>query len=421
MSPASLKSVPRVLIFVGFVALCAASAFAQSSPAGPTPQTNNDQLQYGDVFANMHVDMRGSTQTGGGASSSATAIGNTASAANLAGPLALRSRQTFSGAAFGTATLTADDACCYAVAVANAQGNALEAQHDGGASAIDAHQLADGGDVSARASATIRNTSQLSVAATAALNNAATSSRNGAMDANIDQNAGASSYAVADSDACCSGLTVASAGASINAYSGTAYTSTTRTTITQTSTGAESRASVDAFQMTAIDATAAANASGNSATLDSQWGYAELHADQDNRTEIAADARLTLGSWTGTGTASAYGVGNAVLATNVGSDLNVDINQINSGGVSANAVFTGGAAGIDSNLAVLSTAAIGNAATAWVCSACGSASAYGSVNQINGGTITATGTMSTTGALGTVGSASAIGNSASFVSTTRQN
>jgi hypothetical protein len=410
-----LRTVPRVLIFVGFVALCAVSAFAQ------TPPTLNDQLQFGDVFATMAVDTRGSTQTGSGASSSATAIGNTASAANLTGPLALRSRQTFSGAANATATLTADDACCYAAAVATTQGNALEAQHVGGAATLDARQTADGGDVSTLARANIRNTSQFSVAATSAQNNAATASSNGAMNASIDQNSSASAYAVADADACCSGLTVASAGSSINAFSGEAHTSTTRTDVTQTSTGANSRAAVDAFQMTAVDATAAANASGNSATFASEWGYADVHAIQDNRTAIAADARLQLGSWTGTGTASAYGVGNAVLATNIGSDLNVDVMQLNSGGVSATAAFTGGATGVDSGLAVLSTAAIGNAATAWACSTCGQASAYGSVNQTNGGAITSTGAVTTTGAMGVVGSASAIGNSASFVTTTRQN
>lgn len=411
----SLATVPRVLIFVGFIALCAASALAQ------TPPTLNDQLQFGDVFATMNVDTRGATGTGAGASSSATAIGNTASAANLTGPLALRSRQTFSGAANATATLTADDACCYAIAVANAQGNALQAQHDGGAATVDAVQTADGGDVSTLARARIRNTSQFSVAAISAQNNAATASSNGALNATLAQTSSASAYAVADADACCSGLTVASAGSSINTWSGETHTSTSRTDITQTSTGATSSAAVDAFQVTAVDATAAANASGNSATLASEWGYADLRANQNNQTAIAADARLQLGSWTGTGTASAYGVGNAVLATNVGSDLNVDITQINSGGVSATAAFTGGTAGADSGLAVLSTAAIGNAATAWACSACGQASAYGSVNQTNGGTITSTGAMTTTGAQGAIGSASAIGNSASFVTTTKPN
>lgn len=416
--PASFSVIPRTLIFVGVVALFAASAFAQTT----TPQTLNNQLQFGDVFATMTVDARGaSTGTNSGASSSATAVGNTATAANMTGPLNLRSRQTFSGAVGASATLTAGDVCCYAVATSNAQGNALEAQHDGGASTIDAQQLADGGDAQANTRVDIGRTSQLSAAATASLNNIATSSKNGSMDAQLAQNSGASSFATVDADACCSGLTAAAATSLINAYSGTAQTSTTRTALTQTSTGATSRAMVDAYQVSAADVTAAASANGNSATLASQWGYAQLDARQTNQTAIEADARLTLGSWTGTAAVSGSGVGNGVLASNIGSDLMVDINQINSGGVSSSAQFTGGASGVDSGLAIASSAAIGNAATAWTCSACGAASAYGSVNQTNGGAIAATGSMQTLGATGSVGSASAVGNAASFVSTTRQN
>jgi hypothetical protein len=64
------------------------------------------------------VDMRCATQTGTGVSSSVTGIGKVPSAINLTGPLALRSRQTFCGAANASATLTADDACCYTAAIA---------------------------------------------------------------------------------------------------------------------------------------------------------------------------------------------------------------------------------------------------------------------------------------------------------------
>jgi hypothetical protein len=410
----------KTALLASFVAaMLAAPAMAQTT----TPQTDNDQNQYGDVTATMTVDSRGqSTGTNSGISSSATAVGNTASAANLTGPLRLRSRQTFSGAAISNSTALADDACCYAVSVATAQGNAIEAQSVGGATAHDIVQTADGGDVSATAQANIRMTSQLSVVASSALNNAATRHENGTQDVAVTQTASASAYSAVDADACCTGATVAAASSSINAWSGEASTATTRAVVTQASTGTNSRATVDSYQVQAAgDMTAAASAAANSATLASEFGYADLRARQTSSTNVAADTRLSAGTFNGAAVASAYGVGNSVLATNVGSDLQVDIGQINTGGVSADAQFTGGTGGVASGTAIVTSAAIGNAATTWVCSYCGDSSAYGTVVQNNGGNITSTGTITATGAIGAIGSASAVGNSATYVTTSRQN
>lgn len=406
----------RSVLLAGLFAAMAAPALAQTTP----PQTSNDQNQSGDLRATMTVDNR----QGGGSgsvSSSALAAGNTTSAANLTGGLNLRSRQTFSGSAFATANALADDACCHAVSVANAQGNALEAQSVGGASTHDLQQLADGGDVSSAATVNIRSSQNISASANSALNNAATRTETGSHDLTLTQDSGASAYAAVDVDACCSGQTVASASSSINAWSAEARTATTRSAVNQTSSGAASQAAVDVYQVQGYEITAAATAAANSATLDSEYGYAELRARQNSSTNVQADTRLQLNSWQGNAVSSAYGVGNAVLATNVGSDLNVDINQVNTGGVSASASFTGGTGGVQSGVAILNSAAIGNASTTWVCSVCGDASAYGSVIQNNAGAITSTGTITTLGATGAVGSASAVGNSSTWVTTQRQN
>ncbi|HOZ27937.1 MAG TPA: hypothetical protein PK080_11290, partial [Hyphomonadaceae bacterium] len=83
----------------------------------------------------------------------------------------------------------------------------------------------------------------------------------------------------------------------------------------------------------------------------------------------------------------------------------------------ANAQFTGSSS--DGGEVLVSSTAIGNAFTGYVCSQCGDAALSGTVNQINGGNITSTGTISANGASAIVGSTSAIGNSATFLTTQR--
>ncbi|MDZ4761453.1 MAG: holdfast anchor protein HfaD [Alphaproteobacteria bacterium] len=395
------------------IALVAGPAGAQTANI---PTALNDQLQWGDVFATMNVVSRhGGRQ---GATSTATAVGNTVSGANLAGGLDARSRQTMSGATGAIAVLGADDACCLAVAAASAQANAAQAQTVGGDIRLDLGQTADGGDVSSLAHVNLRNTSALSASASSAVNNAVASAGHGTMNAMLRQDSAVSSSAVTDVDACCTAGTVAGATASANTFGISAYTATTHADYTQNSTGATSSAAVDVYQYQGYGVTAASVAAANSATIASQHGYASLRGRQNSETAVRAETRVTLASWRDTAVSSAYAVGNATLATNVGSDLLVDVGQFNSGGVAADASFTGGTAGLESGLAVVSATAIGNAFTGYVCSYCGDANVSGSVSQVNGGAVTSTGTISTTGAGGVIGSATAIGNSATFITTT---
>ena len=165
--------------------------------------------------------------------------------------------------------------------------------------------------------------------------------------------------------------------------------------------------------------TAASTAAAIWATINNEWGYVSIRGRQTSSTDVTADTRVTVGTWSGTAIASAYGVGNTTLATNVGSDMAVDIAQMNTGGVDANAQFSGSSNG--GGEVLVSSTAIGNAFTGYVCSQCGDAAVSGTVNQINGGNITSTGTIATNGAGMIVGSSSAIGNSATFITTQRNN
>jgi hypothetical protein len=143
-----------------------------------------------------------------------------------------------------------------------------------------------------------------------------------------------------------------------------------------------------------------------------KWGYAQIHGSQSSHTDVRADTRVTLPEFAGSIDISSYGVGNATLAINVGSDMILDVTQMNTGGVEANAQMTG--ASHDYGDVTLSATAIGNEVYGQVCSQCGDAALTGAVSQNNGGHIVATGRVTAGGAGHIVGSATAIGNSATF-------
>lgn len=400
----------RLATAAGLAIVLAAPAFAQN-----TSTALNGQLQWGDVVSTMNVVSRNDAQS---TSAIATSAGNAVSGANLTGDLDATSEQTMSGAAFATATVTAGNTGETAV-VASAQGNTAEAQTEDGTLTLLGAQTSDGGDVLARATASVANSQVLAAGSTAAANNTATGAYRGDLTTRINQDASNSSYAITDVDACCTGTTVAGSSSGANVYGSSSSTSTVDADYTQTSTGAQSHATTDVYQYRAYDVTAASTAAANSATISNEWGYTAIRGRQTSSTNVAADARVTVGYWSGTAVASAYGVGNATLATNVGSDLVVDIDQMYTGGVDANAQFNGSSS--DGGEVLVSSTAIGNAFTGYVCSQCGDAAVSGTVRQTNGGNITSTGNITTNGAGAIIGSASAVGNSATFITTQRGN
>lgn len=400
----------RLAATAGLAAVLAAPALAQNSSTAL-----NGQLQWGDVVSTMNVVSRNGAQ---GVSAVATSAGNTGSGANLSGDLDVDSGQTMSGASFATASIDTDNIREGAV-IATAQGNALQAQTQDGSLRLAASQTSNGGDVLADARASIANAQILSIGSTAAANNTATAADHGDLSVDLTQNTSNSFYAITDVDACCTGMTTAGSSSAGNVYGSESTTSTVDARYNQTSTGDESRATTDVYQYRAYDVTAASSAAANSAMIRNEWGYVSIRGRQTSSTSVAADTRVTLGSWSGTAIASSYGVGNATLATNVGADMVVDLDQVNTGGVDANAQFTGSSS--DAGEVMVASTAIGNAFTGYVCSQCGDAALSGTVNQTNGGNITATGSITTNGAGMTIGSATAIGNSATFITTQRNN
>ncbi len=401
---------PSLAAALAILSLTASPAWSQQAPASAL----NEQLQFGDVFGSMTVVVP--TDLPSGAQALALAASNSATAANMTGGLNVSSTQGAWGRTTSTSSLQTRNTTS-ATTVANAQANALEAQTSGGALNVEAGQYAFDTAVSATATTKIRNAQQLTTATSAAANNTALGATNGDLRLRLTQESHQSVTAASDAEACCTGSSSVSASATGNALGSTSQTSTVDAQYDQLSAGSTIAASANLRQATGYDALAATTAAANSATIDNKWGYADLRGRQTSASNVSANSSVALDSWAYTATAAAYGVGNSTLATNIGSDMRVNLEQANSGGVATSATFSGGTAGVSSGNAVVSATSLGNAFTGYVCSRCGDAVVTGTVSQTNSGSISATGTMNAIGASSAMGSASAIGNTATFITT----
>lgn len=417
----TLKS---LLAGAAFVALSTSgAAWAQeccstnggSSPNGDgQPDIINEQIQLGDVFADMNVVVPG--QTDGDVSATGLAYGNTVSVDSAVGGWA-SSDQTMMGEAAARAEISGGDIAGTATASSIAYGNSgMFIVSDGDSVGDPLDQLMGGPNVSAQTIVNVGTTGAISAASVATANTLGVEVSNGDTTSNVDQQSAANVIAETDVDACCtSDGTLASATAIANSYSSDTTTSTVRAAVTQTATGPASTAIVDVYQAGGSDITAASSASGNSIVIDNEWGYAQLDGSQDNQSVAASETYVTLDDWAGTASASSYGVGNSVLIYNVGSDANGFYTQSNTGDVFASTEFDGTSS--NGGVAMTSATAIGNAYTTSVCTGCGAGTAGGSIAQYNGATVSASNYGTATGAGGYYGSAAAIGNSASFVTT----
>jgi hypothetical protein len=178
---------------------------------------------------------------------------------------------------------------------------------------------------------------------------------------------------------------------------------------TQSMTGARTQAGEFAFFGNAQTAQAASTATDNNISLTGQSGAMNVVANQTNTSFTQAETILSSFEF-GSGQASAYGVGNSVLAANAGPSMSLDNTQSNSGGVVANSSFAGNN-GFDASS---SATAQGNAATGFACSDCGGVIAVNN-NQLNTGGVAATSTISIAASNRSVtGTATAVGNNATF-------
>jgi hypothetical protein len=153
-----------------------------------------------------------------------------------------------------------------------------------------------------------------------------------------------------------------------------------------------------------------ATVTANNIAITNQADALNVVTNQSNASFTFADSVAT-GFEFGDGQATAFGVGNSMLAGNFGPSTTVNNTQVNTGGIEANASFTGDN-GFDAST---SATAMGNAAIAFACSQCGGVINITNSQTTSGGGVEANATTNITTQGRSVSSvATAVGNNATF-------
>jgi hypothetical protein len=375
-----------------------------------------DQVQLNQTVSDLDVQVTGHAND---ALAASTAVGNSGAALFKMGSIDYDATQANHGDVAATGSLTGGNVG-NAHAATTAYGNSSTAGTWMGNSYYRADQVMNG-DTSASTTINLGATNNVAASTTAAANVSVSASEYGDNAAFQTQDVNGNVIANTDVDLCCansSGTFVTTASGNVTSSSGSTSTSIVGAVQT-TQAGTLIQAASDVYMHDGNDIVSAVTASGNSAVLTNEWGYASLGRQgsevfQGNDADIDGQSYVTLDHWSGTATSSAYGVGNSSMVSNIGSDTALHTIQNNYGNVSTTASLTGqswvGGAGHASAIS------IGNAASATLCNTCGDGVLSGTVSQYNAGNTTATTRMNTPHAGSVIGSASAIGNSATFTS-----
>ncbi len=411
-------STKTLLAATALTGLTTLPALAQDAvPADDAVVVVVDQLQLGDVFADMTVVVE---ENAAGATAAATAIGNTSSAPIESGDVDYDAQQQNNGLIQASTTIVGGPVFNGPVStVTTAYGNTATSSTQNGTAFHRAEQTSSG-LVSAYSDIFLDGADDVSATTTAAANVSTYSTSNGANRGFQEQLTTGDVQSVTTADICCNnssvqigstatGNTLTSTGATTTSYNGAVQQTGDINIYAESDIRVESGTSV----------AGSATASGNSATVHNEWGYATLGREgselsQQNSASTAAVTTVSLDTFSGTSGATSYGVGNSALISNVGSDTGLFANQMNDGDIYSYASFDGGYSNGSAGYA--SSTAIGNAATATLCYTCGSGVLTGQTQQINSAGVTAYGRTTTTAGGFVSGAASAIGNSATYQS-----
>lgn len=385
---------------------------------------NNDQVQSGDVLATDTLNVVVQTGT---TSSLATATGNAMVAATVSGGLDVESTQTGNVTNPGNVNAVshvgiATDGGTQVIVNAAATGNTVEAD------SLDAGPLT--GNISQTTTPNVSIVSEYDFNAAAAQAGGASVSSQaignsiGYAVANTTSNVTSNQVNNATIDA--EGGSEITGGATLQFTGGTAAFSTTAVGNNLTAIGTGTTAqTIDATQVSAGPLVQGGNfvTVGNAQTIEgdatvtanniaitNQADALNVVTNQSNASFTFADSVAT-GFEFGDGQATAFGVGNSMLAGNFGPSTTVSNTQVNTGGIEANASFTGDN-GFDAST---SATAMGNAAIAFACSQCGGVINITNSQTTSGGGVEANATTNITTQGRSVSSvATAVGNNATF-------
>ncbi len=185
--------------------------------------------------------------------------------------------------------------------------------------------------------------------------------------------------------------------------------SAARAIVFQSNTAALTQASQFTAYGNIQTASTSASASGNVAATTNEGALLDLTSTQFNQSYVRAQAESAAYQY-GEGASTAYGVGNSVLAGNVGEAVVLENVQLNTGGgVEAIATF----AGVDGYDGYARATAVGNDVTGYACATCFGQMTIDS-RQTNSADVGATATTTIGSGRAAGGSATAVGNNASF-------
>lgn len=403
---------------MGAVATAALLSPAASAWEDDTNTYVIDQVQLGDVWSNMNVYVEDHTDGNVGVGS--TSVGNTASAAVKMGNVDFNATQDVQGNTGALTNVSGGDVSGALYATTTSYANSASGGTWMGNTGYLVEQT-NSGTVSGTTNIAVRNVGKVATTTTAIANVSTPSSEFGDNRAYSDQTNLGSSYATTNATICCDNESADF----VTIAGGNAVTSTGESSYVVNGAfqgqdfGTEVVSSSNIHIVNATNVTSNATAAANSYTVHNTYapatlGRAESPVYQGNGGTVAANSVVTLDHWNGHAVSTSYGVGNSALIGNLGGDTGLYTTQENAGDVSSYASlsgssFTGGTGTVNST-------AIGNAATASLCNACGDAVLHGSVNQTNYGSVSAGANVYTGHAGNVYGSATAVGNSATFTS-----
>lgn len=398
---------------IAATALCVAAA-AEAS-AQDRGLVLNEQLNLGDVISGQRLNV---VNVSDNVAVSNAAMGNALSGGADGRAADIRSTQDMQGAAVADTSLTLRGETGYVNSVTQARGNYLAGTAVNTDIDVDAGQNLNG-DVTAR-SQIVETGARLNygghvsadaIGNTVALGASGTGEQRGGVTGRTDQNSTGEIYAENEARfTYAPAPAVFSSQASANAVQATSTPNSHQNlSVSQNASGAGVTAWTGVWAGNAWDIAARNRAASNQAAFYNQGGSLVVDVDQQNAAEVLSRTELSSYDF-GAAHSTAEAVGNEVHAGNNDIYVSIDNTQMNTGGVTASAGFTG-QNGYD---AYVGANAAGNAVTGFACSTCG-----GDLNvrnsQTNMGDVRATATTNVNGwGRNVVAGANAVGNTASF-------
>lgn len=377
---------------------------------GGMPAFAETQEQYGDSHADLTLNVDHAGSVTGSSVAGSNSYTSTADGASVVLP----GYQYSEGDSSASSSATVWSAHGDVVIFGDSAGNTTTVDVRNGDIGIGHNQYMTG-DSSASVNVQTGDSGGAYSSASASGNVTSVASENGSVETGVIQESGGAVSANVEADHCCVGWTASGdAVASGNSIATTGSTSTIYGYSEQYSHGPDVNARVDLYAGYAGDAVGAAAASGNTMSIDNQWGYVNATAVQHNWSDATAESYVTLGGdFLGVASASSYGVGNAANVSNVGSDTVMNVAQTNEGAIGSFAAVSGQGG----DYAVASAVGYGNVVTGGLCTTCNDAgvpSLNAQSAQTNHGSVYSSANVVTAGARHVAGSAVAIGNAASY-------